>query len=269
MSTQKGSRCGAVGHRVVGGLLLGLCVATAAAQEAVHVGAPVAVGQGSARVMIATDAAGEPSSIAVVLEGASLEGLPQDADHGHATEYRLPLPASAPVTGYSHVGLDWNPRGHLPEGVYSVPHFDVHFYLVDAAERAAITFVGDAAAAAFTPPDPTLVPAGYVIPPEGAVEHMGLNGVDPAGPEFAGEPFRYTFIWGYYAGEQVFLEPMVSLDALRTKGDVTLPVPQPAAFSRPGYYPTRYRIGYDAERDEHRVALAGLRRQAAPPVAAR
>jgi hypothetical protein len=27
------------------------------------------------------------------------------------------------------VGLNWNPHGHIPPGVYDLPHFDFHFYI--------------------------------------------------------------------------------------------------------------------------------------------
>jgi hypothetical protein len=29
--------------------------------------------------------------------------------------------------------------GHIPEGIYSVPHFDYHFYLMSEQERATVT----------------------------------------------------------------------------------------------------------------------------------
>ena len=31
---------------------------------------------------------------------------------------------------YRFMMLDWNPQGHQPPGVYTVPHFDFHFYMV-------------------------------------------------------------------------------------------------------------------------------------------
>ncbi|UEX76747.1 DUF5602 domain-containing protein [Spiribacter halobius] len=229
--------------------------------QTIHAGAPVAIGNGTGRVVVAADAAGQPTSVSVVLSGDSLEGLPTGHDHQRLHEYVLPMPDSGPQTGYTHVGLDWMPQGHMPDGIYSVAHFDVHFYLVDEAERDGLTFAEAHRAHAHAAPAPELVPAGFVIPPDGAVERMGLHGLDPSGPEFRGEPFRHAFIYGYYGGRQVFLEPMVSLDFLRERGDVTLPVPQPAAFTEAGYYPTRYRIGYEPARDEYRISLAGLRQQ--------
>ena len=40
---------------------------------------------------------------------------------------------------FQFVQFDWNPKGHEPEGVYTLPHFDFHFYTVsDAAVMAII-----------------------------------------------------------------------------------------------------------------------------------
>jgi hypothetical protein len=242
-------------------LALALILAAGAASASgprVFAGPPVAVGDGVARVVVATNGTGVPASVSVVLTAGALTGLPPAGAGHEAWEYVLPMPAEAPATGYRHVGLDWNPVGHIPEGVYSVPHFDVHFYLIDNDERQAITFLSDARERAIVPPDTRLVPAGFVVPPDTAVERMGLHGFDPAGAEFHGSPFTHTFLYGYHAGRLVFVEPMVSLTYLQTRADVTIPIRTPAAVTFAGYYPGRYRVGYDTERDEYRVALLDL-----------
>ncbi len=240
-------------------LLLLTAGAAQASGQRIFAGEAVAVGDGTARVVTTQNPDGSPASVAVVLSSGALKGLP-GPEHGHAAvEYVLPMPAGGPWTGYDHVGLDWNPVGHIPEGVYSVAHFDVHFYLIGQAERASITFTGTDRERALAPPDSDLVPAGYVIPPDSAVERMGLHGLDPGGHEFHGKPFSYSFLYGYHAGRLIFVEPMIAVDWLQTRPDVTVPVRTPAAYSLPGYYPSRYRIGFDTERDEYRVALMGLR----------
>lgn len=98
-----------------------------------------------------------------------------------------------------------------------------------------------------------------VVPADTAVERMGLHGIDPASPEFRGSPFTHTFLYGYHAGRLVFVEPMVTLAYLKSRADVTVPVKRPSEYTFAGYYPSRYRVGFDAERDEYRVALLGLR----------
>jgi hypothetical protein len=242
------------------GLILAAGTAYAADGPAIHMGTAVKVGQGTARTMVVESKTGQPASIAVLLSEKALQGLPQ----GHAGSHEaflteLPMPATGPKTGYDHAMLDWNPAGHPPAGIYTPPHFDFHFYLIDPASRDAITFKGEAAAQAAKAPAVDLVPAGYVVPPDTAVEKMGLHGVDPSGPEFKGKPFTATFIYGYHKGENVFVEPMVTKAFLETKPDVTLAVRTPKAYSRPGWYPTRYRVAYDAKARSYVVALAGLK----------
>lgn len=107
---------------LVSGVMLGLAAsaATQASEPTIHSGKPVPVGNGVARVLVVADAAGAPTSVAVVLTAAALEGL-QEAGAAHADpEYILPMPSSAPPTGYDHVGLDWHPAGHIPAGIYSL-----------------------------------------------------------------------------------------------------------------------------------------------------
>lgn len=245
----------------------GAILALASAQTAwaegtikIHGGEAVAVGKGTARTTVALNTAGEPVSIAVVLKGKVLEGLPEaTADH-HDWEYILPMPKGISGTGYDHVGLNWNPVGHDPSGIYSVPHFDVHFYLIGKNEREAITFKGERAADAKIPPAAKTLPKGYVAPPETAVEQMGIHAVNPGSPEFRGKPFTATFIYGYHKGRLIFVEPMISKAFLEAKRDVTQAVTVPEVYSLPAYYPSRWRAGYDAKTDQHTIALTGLRR---------
>ena len=76
------------------------------------------------------------------LSEAALSGLPAEPPATGEWEYQLSLPPEAAGSGYDHVTVDWNPHGHIPEGVYNVPHFDFHFYVIDSTARNAITAVG-------------------------------------------------------------------------------------------------------------------------------
>ncbi|MBI4183201.1 MAG: DUF5602 domain-containing protein [Proteobacteria bacterium] len=245
----------------LGLLSVGLAPALAAetGKARVHAGAPVRIGQGTARVVVATNAAGEPTSVGVVFDASALDGLPA-ARPGHPEyEYVLAMPKGAAKTGHDHVTVNWNPEGHDPKGIYSVPHFDFHFYLVSRAEQEGVTFRGVQGAEGGKTPARELLPAGYVVPPDTAVEKMGIHGVDPGGPEFRGKPFAETFIYGYYKGHLTFIEPMVAISFLRTKPDITRIAKTPAAYSLPGHYPGKYRIGYDSARNQYTVSLIGLR----------
>ncbi len=234
---------------------------SAAETVKVHLGKPVQVGNGTAWVQVVEDRSGVPTSVSVLVSEEALNGLPE-GKHGSAHEsheYQLPMPDGSARTGFDHATIDWNPMGHEPNGVYSAPHFDVHFYVIDSAARNAITFKNESTKeTALKQPAPDLVPAGYVVPPDTAVERMGVHGVDPTGSEFHGKPFTTTFIYGFYNGETIFVEPMVTKAFLETKPDVTMPVRMPKSFSHSGFYPDRYRVAYDPQNRTYVVALAGL-----------
>ena len=239
-------------------LALGLLGANSATAR-IYTGTPSPVGNGFARVAVATDASGAPTSVSLLVDANALQGLPEPTATQHEWEYVVAMPQGAPATGYDHVVLNWNPKGHPPQGVYSVPHFDVHFYVISRASQEAVTFQGNEAGPGLAPPDARLIPAGYVVPPDTAVERMGAHGINPSGPEFHGKPFTHTFIYGYYRGSMIFVEPMVTLAYLKTLPDVTTAVRTPATYSATGYYPTKYRIGFDRERGHYSIALLALR----------
>ena len=235
----------------------------AIAAEASYEGKAVAVGHGTARVVIRTDAKGEPATVAVMLSRGALDGLPAELNPKNLPEgeweYALGMPAKGPRTGYTHVVIDWNPYGHPPPDVYTVPHFDFHFYMMSSAERAKVAFPGGPADPAAQAPAPSLLAAGYQVVPETAVPKMGVHAIDVTAPEFHGKPFTATFIYGYYQGRLTFVEPMVTRAFLQTKPDFTSPVPAPAAYSLPGHYPSRYSVRYDAAKKAYFLELGGLK----------
>ena len=235
-------------------------------------GTPVKLGDGNARVYVVVDAKNNqaPLELGIALSEKSLEGLPTEG----MGMYLLPLPKFAPEP-YKLVELDWNSHGHEPEGVYTFPHFDFHFYTITRAQRDAIV-----------PTDPNytteannLPTDGYVPPayaPLGApgdnnmahfaVPMMGLHWEDLLSPELQGllghpenyRKFDKTFIYGSWNGQFIFYEPMITLEYLQTKPDVTSPVRTPQLYPQAGYFPTSYRVTYDAQAKEYHVALTGL-----------
>lgn len=228
---------------------------------ATYRGKPVAIGKGTGRTLVRTDASGKPASVSVMLSAGAMDGLPNPppdkAGEAHA-EYSLPMPAKAPSVGFTHVVVDWNPQGHPPPHIYTVPHFDFHFYMISAADVDKIAFTGPKDPAAVVS-DQGLVPIGYKVIPDTVVPKMGVHAMDPSGPEFHGKPFTATFIYGYYKGRMVFVEPMVTRAFLQSKPDITVPVKTPDHYSSSGYYPSRYRVYYDGGRKAYLVELAGLK----------
>lgn len=43
------------------------------------------------------------------------------------------------VTGIDHVTIDFNPCGHPPVDVFTIPHYDMHIYLIDPEYRSCMT----------------------------------------------------------------------------------------------------------------------------------
>ncbi|MGH9832704.1 MAG: DUF5602 domain-containing protein [Blastocatellia bacterium] len=229
------------------------------AKPTIFAGEAQPVGNGTARSWVATDKDGKPTAIGVTFTEAALSGLPQSLTPGLIwTEFLLPLPPEASATGFDHIGFNWNPKGHDPEGVYKVPHFDFHFYLISPTDRERITTRGEDLERVRKPLPAEFVPEGYVLAPASEEPGMGLHWVEPNSHEFHGKAFTHTFIYGSYDGRMIFAEPMISKAFLETKPNITVPVKLPAKYQKPGYYPTRYSVRYDPESREYTVAIEGL-----------
>ena len=257
-------------------------------------GEKVKVGNGTVRTYITMDQkqGGVPIEIGVAMSEEAMHGLPEpmamsaeamkEAGHTNMHMYLLDLPAQNP-TSYQFVQFDWNPAGHEPAGVYDQPHFDFHFYNVARELRESIVpsdpqyaqkaanypaaefrpqFYIDAATAAGAPAAAVTVP------------QMGLHWLDVRSPELQGltgnpagyKPFTKTFIYGSWDGQFIFDEPMITrayILAKRTATDPSvqneiIPVPVPAKRAVAGYYPAAYRIAWDAQAKEYRIALTQL-----------
>lgn len=230
-------------------------------KSATYEGKPVALGQGTARTVVRTDAKGKPVSIGVILTASALEGLSTGAGSaGHDDAYLLTMPTKGPKTVVEQVVLNWQSAGHPPPGVYDVPHFDFHFYLVSHAERMKVAFGSDSESGDPSQQPPAeLMPSGYVMPPGTAVSKMGAHAINPASPEFHGEPFTVTLIYGYYNKQQTFIEPMVSLAFLISKQAYSAPVPRPANYSKAGAFPSSFNVKYDPGKMSYEVSLGELR----------
>ena len=252
-------------------------------------GVPQKVGNGTVRTYIVSDEknAGRPLEVGVALSEQALEGLPPVVNSpdpmANMHMYTLDLPAQNP-TQYKFVQFDWNPKGHEPDSVYDKPHFDFHFYTVPVAVRNSIMpsdpqyaakaanypapeyrapFYIDAATAANGAP-----PAAVTVP------MMGLHWLDVRSPELqklAGNPAGYreftkTFIYGSWDGQFIFDEPMITRAYILEKKaatdpsvvDEVIPVPTAAKYSPAGFYPSAYRITWDAQQKEYRIALTQL-----------
>lgn len=240
-------------------LALGAGQAQAQDMAASYEGAPVHFGQGQAHTVVRTDADGKPASISIVFSESALAGLPASGE-AMAPGYTLEMPTTGPKTVVDHVVINWEGHGHPPPGVYDVPHFDFHFYLVSQAEQLQVKFSNEGESGdPSQQPAAALLPAGYVVPPGTAVPQMGVHAVNTAAPEFQQQPFTATFIYGYHNQRQTFVEPMVALSFLQSKPSFSAPLARPASYSKAGAYPASYSVKYDAANQRYEVALQDLR----------
>lgn len=216
-------------------------------------GEPHTVGHGTIRTWVTVDPDRLPLAFGVTFTEGALTGLPATD-----TEYPLRFPAQADETGFTHFVMNWNPHGHIPQAIYGAPHFDFHFYLISPEVRGQITATGEDLARVHQAPAPAEVPRGYVAAPGGHEPRMGAHWVDPASPEFHGQPFGETFIYGFYGGHLAFLEPMVTLAYLRSRATACREISQPAAYPKPGFYPTQYLLSYDPRARSYTLAMRNL-----------
>jgi hypothetical protein len=213
-------------------------------------GPEVSIHDGKAFTWVQLDKSGRPERLGITLNEDVLNSLPADdqsggGHHQHSNNIVLPLHQKASAaTPFKHIGVDWNPIGHEPEGVYTRAHFDFHFYMITQQERAAIPpYEVDSLkfknlpAAAYMPPTYVAIPGG--------VPQMGTHWIDFTSPEL--DPvnpaiFTQTFIYGSYNGKVTFYEPMITLDFIRNTTSFERAIPQPAKFQQTGYYPSKMRV---------------------------
>ncbi len=256
-------------------------------------GPEAAVGNGTARIFVELGPRREPRMIGISLTKTALAGLAtrmnttsrcfdKNSDgqvaHGEcAGDYQadLALPEGAADVGLPvrWATVNWNPEGHMDPApkVWSVPHFDFHFFIVEPALIQGIRtgpcgeFIHcDDAARAGLPLSPRHTPEGY-IDVGAAVPAMGNHLIDSRDPELADPKlgFSHTFIYGTYDGKMIFLEPMVSQAFLSRRTPECRPVRTPSAYATAGWYPTKYCVRHDAATGVHRITLEGLVRRPA------
>lgn len=223
----------------------------------------VPMGDGSIRAWVRLDAKRQPTSVGVTFPEAALSNLPAGGAGRSCCdgpEFVLALPADVPSLPFTHVVVNWNPKGHEPAGIYDKPHFDFHFYMIAPETREEITADGADLGRCTKPLGAAATPAGYV-PAPGGVPKMGAHWILAATPELHGQPFTKTFLYGSYDGQLTFLEPMITLAYLRTHPDLTETLPLPQAYPTPGRYPTSYSIRFDPATREYTVSLDNLQRR--------
>jgi hypothetical protein len=274
--------------------LVGCATTTSEPQASRNLGWSARLGNGSATSYAEIDPQGTPKAIGVIFSADALDGLPTQPDNHrcHArtkdgaidastkcqpsVEHVLPLPDAVARRGdiaFKWVLLNWNPHGHIPPGVYDVPHFDVHFMMAPIAEIFAIE--PGPCGPEFVRCDQFRIgkkalPSNYVHADyrdvDAVVPAMGNHLIDLTGPEFNKQPFTRSWIYGVYDGKVIFYEEMVTRAHLLNKPNTCVPVKTPKAVATRGYYPTVSCIRHDVASGEYTVSMERfVLREAAGP----
>lgn len=225
--------------------------------------------EGSVKPYATTNPAGRLSSLGVHLNGDAFERY----DVGNSEEGELEAHLSFPTEDvdthqFTFMGFHFNPNGHAPPGIYTVPHFDFHFYMMDhdVVEQIPI------GVAAYDIPDEQH-PDDYVFGNPRIIEpKMGEHLLDSTSPEVAQQDedlFTHTNIYGVYdpsidpskpdgtvetplgelqvfegdgQGEIHFVEPMITTDFIRDDLDseTSVKLSTPDVFPVADDYPTEY-----------------------------
>jgi hypothetical protein len=185
-------------------------------------------------------------------EGAN----PEMPDPAHVLH--MGFGTGAATTFIDHLEIDYNPVGHPPQGVYTVPHFDVHFYGIPLTKQLAIDCNDQTLVVADHLPQNFMLGKAGPPPAGDCVPQMGLHAIDLTSPEWDRTnpmPFSKTMILGYYGGDFIFVEPMITREQLLKKEDFSLPITLPSVTGHLSNFPTMFRAMFDAPSQSYRLAL--------------
>jgi hypothetical protein len=205
-----------------------------------------------------------PVELGIQIPKAVMNSLP-----AHPEALVIDFPGQARETPFQYMLLDWNPQGHEPVGIYDLPHFDFHFYMQDLDDVNEINpgpcsgLDCDDYAKAMKPVPSEFAPAGY-INVGSVVPYMGNHLIDPTSPEFNGQIFTRTWLYGAYDGEITFYEPMITRASLIAEPNQCTALKLPLQYSSSGYYPTKYCTAFDEEKKIYRVYITDFVRRTAP-----
>ena len=259
-----------------------------------HLGSQMNLGKGTVSTYAEMKGGDEPGAIGVVFSPTALDGLPESgSDHHHCVdrnndgtvdhateciptfEHVIPLPDAVARRGdvpFKWVLLNWNPVGHIPPGIYDVPHFDIHFFMEPIANVFALRsgYCGPEFISCDqfeTGKQPA--PANYMHPDfkdvDAAVPAMGNHLIDLTGPEFNKQPFTRSWIFGVYGGRVTFYEEMVTRAHLLSKPQACAPIKSPKAVAVSGFYPTVSCLRYSPTTGETTVSMERFTFRTASP----
>ncbi|WP_394847038.1 hypothetical protein LZC95_06165 [Pendulispora brunnea] len=157
--------------------------------------------------------------------------------------------------------FNWQGHGHAPEGVFSVPHFDLHYFIMDYVER---NYMRTGPCDQFIP-CPEWAKAAKDIPiefwPPGYLNAKGIQGrmgnhmINKNSPEWQGKGLAQAFAYGLYDGHISFWEPVTSVDWLKGNPNECKPVIQQPNVEIRGWYAKTYCSRHRPDRHDYLMSL--------------
>lgn len=202
-----------------------------------------------AEVVRADDGALE--QIALVLDMHTIAELEVGVDGFEVAHAFVPIDNETGDAFPILIDIGHNKIGHPPVGVWTVPHFDIHFYALDEAG------VGNVTCADQPTVPPAKVPEGFVVGE--CVDGMGIHAHEPA--EAGGsDPAPLAdkgaeVIIGYDKGALTFIEPMLFAEPVFAGESLDADVGRPAELGRETLWPARFEGRLDADNDAYRFQL--------------
>jgi len=205
--------------------------------------------------------AGTVVQLGATIPMSLVEAVPADAEMVWPPQslaaIELPPEAQAAL-GIDHLGINWEAHGHPPAS-FMAQHFDFHFFSLSQDEVGAIDCSDES--------KPSRLPEGYALPDIDVpgmgvlvglcVPQMGMHAM-PAPDVDATDPFEASMMIGYYRGEPMSFEPMVSRALLFERSHFALPMPVIEGLPAGVVYPTDFRAEYEATSDEYRLVFSGF-----------
>jgi hypothetical protein len=158
--------------------------------------------------------------------------------------------------GFDHLMINWEAHGH-PPALFMTPHFDFHFYTVDATDVAAMD-CSDMS-------KPSQLPTDYALPdiqvPEIGelvglcVPSMGMHAM-PAEEVDQTEPFSTSTLVGYYHGNVIFVEPMIAREKLLADESFSLTVPSVPSVGAGVSWPVSFEAVFDEATQSYRFTYS-------------
>jgi hypothetical protein len=194
---------------------------------------------------------GDVEQVALALDMDTIAALETDIDGLEVAHAYVPIDNDDGDVFPILIDIGHNKIGHPPFGVWTVPHFDVHFYALTEEQVTAVTCADQPVV------DDEKIPDGFIIGE--CVDQMGVHSYQPRAEDAIDpEPLadkKADVIIGYDKGELTFIEPMLFAEPVFAGEALDADVGRPAQLGRETLWPARFEGRLDEEANEYRFQL--------------